>query len=264
MAGWSAGHALPARGPHARRRGLGGQPGHPCLCPPPSHPAAGGGAASASGGDQRAAGAGVGRRRAAHGTPRGRGGAGQPARPAPLHHAVLRRDPVGAGRAQRCAQRAGRQQPAQFRAAGRTGSHRRRERRRPAHRPHRRLVAAVRARTARQRHPPGAAPRCRAGALPHRWLAAQGVRDAAAGDDRGDQPDQGAVAHGPGRAPASTGWPHQDTFAGRARGRDARVHHADRVRREVRDAPLRSRRGLPQHRAAGLQPRGGGRLEGTG
>ena len=69
-------------------------------------------------------------------------------------------------------------------------------------------------------------------ALPHRRRAAQGVRVADPGDGRGDRADQDPRAHGHRRAAPPAGWAHQDAHPGRARGRDAPVHHADRVRRK--------------------------------
>ena len=185
-----------------------------------------------AGGHQRAAGAGVAPRPAAPDPPQHRAGGGQSARPAPLHHGVLRGDPLGAWRARRCPRRS-QHHPAQLRAAGRAGPHRRRQCRRPAHRAHRRLAAAVRLRTARLGHPPGTAPRDGAHALPHRWRAAQGVRGATGGDDRRGQPHQGARPHGPGRTPAPAGRPHQDPLAGWPRSRDAPVDHAYRLRRSA-------------------------------
>ena len=79
---------------------------------------------------------------------------------------------------------------------------------------------------------------------------------------RGHRAHQDPRPHGHRRAPPPAGWPHQDALARRARGRDAPVDHADRLRREVRDAHLRPRAGDEELRAAGLQPARGGDVEG--
>ncbi|UIE41913.1 hypothetical protein KOJCDNHJ_00507 [Xanthomonas citri pv. punicae] len=264
MAGHPHRAALSAHRSHPHRCGRGHRRGLACVCAQAPHPAAGAGCRARADRHQRAVGAGLAGRRATPEPAPHRAGADQPAGPASLHDGVLRRHPVGARRAQRCAQHRTQRRPAQFRAAGGTGPRRRRQCRRPPHRAYRRLAAAVRLRTAGERHPSGAASRGRAHALPHRWRAAQGAGSAALGDDRRGQPHQGARAHGSGRTPPPAGWPHQDPLAGWARGGNAAVHDAHRLRREVRDAHLRPGFGVQEHRAAGFQPRRSHRLERAG
>ncbi len=139
----------------------------------------------------------------------------------------------------------------QFRAVAGTGQVRRTRRGRPARRAHRRLVAAIRLRTARVGHPSGTAPRHEPGAIPHRRHHAQGVRIPERGDDRRDRARQDSRPHGSGRETPPAGRPHQNALDRGPRSGTASVDHADRVRRKSRHAYLRSRhcrKGIPSAR----------------
>ena len=79
------------------------------------------------------------------------------------------------------------------------------------------LAVAVRVRAARQRHPPGAAPRHGRDPPAHRRRAAHGAPGARRGDERDDRAHQAAGPHGRHRAPPPAGRPHQDASAPTAR-----------------------------------------------
>ena len=153
---------------------------------------------------------------------------------------VLQPRPLGAGRLGAEEGRAVRHR--QLRAAGAARQERQARRERPPRRPHRRLDLPVRLRAARERHPHGAAARCRQRALPHRRRAASGLPDPHARDGGDDQPHQDPRPHGRGGETPPAGRPHQDRDARRLGGGAAPVDHAHRLRREAGDADLQPRR----------------------
>ena len=137
----------------------------------------------------------------------GRARVRQPGRHPALHRRVLH----PRASMKRRGDLARRRRSPQLRAAGRARQARQPRRQRPARRQHRRLAVAVRLRPARLRHPHRAAPRRRAGAVPHRRRAAPGLplpRDRSA--RRSTVAHQDARAHGHRREAPPAGRPHQD------------------------------------------------------
>jgi hypothetical protein len=160
----------------------------------------------------------------------------QPARRGALHHRVLH-----AGQERARGDQVRREHPGrQLRATGGAGPQQQAARRqRPGRGAGGGLAVAVRLRPARQRHPPGAAPRDGRDPLPHRRRAAHRLPAAGVGDERHGVAHQAARSHGCGGAAAPARRPHQDAQPGRRRGGDAPLHTAHRLRREDGDAHLR-------------------------